>query len=130
MFSITLCVAFAVLSVGSETGSYGSPYHTRYRSARGHVGPEPTCGNGGGPGEQVVPRVVGVVQPEMVLGAGQNLTELDHVPDVSGGDRGIRCWNAMGRGVIQAVDSIQVQVQVSWNLDGQIGRHAGLEKKE
>jgi hypothetical protein len=59
------------------------------RSARSQVGPELTCSNGGGPGEPVVPRVVGVVQPEIVLRTGQNLTELDHVPDVSGCDRGV-----------------------------------------
>ena len=36
-----------------------------------------------------MPRVVRVVQPEIVLRTGQNLTELDHVPNVSGGDRGV-----------------------------------------
>lgn len=111
----------------TETRSRGTNT-PRFVLLEGRLGPKLTRGDGGGPGEPVVSRVVGVVQPELIFGTRQTLTELDHVSNVSGGDRGIGRRDAMGREVVQAVHPILIQV--TRNLNGKICSQTALQKKE
>lgn len=71
---------------------------------------------------------VRVVEPEVVLGAGQRLRELDDVPYVLGGDGGVGGGVAERRVVVQPVDH-PVLAQVARYVDDQFRCICCLKKK-
>lgn len=69
---------------------------------------------------------VGVVEPEVVLRAGQGPGELDVLADLAGRDGGVRLGEAKGRTVVDPVEGVVIAAHVR-EVDHQIGGVTGLE---
>jgi len=86
-----------------------------------------TCGYVHRPGEQLLMRGIGVVQPKVVLRAGQSSGELDVLANLAGRDRGVRLRKAKGRTVVDPVEGIVVAARI-WHINHQLSCICVLKK--